>query len=118
MSEHDAYLADLSEAQRAALGFVRSAICAAAPEARECLSYGVPAFREGKGRGSVLLGYGAAQDHLALYTFDGATVAELGQALTGFATAKGTIRFSPEQPIPTVLLQRIVALRRRASGLG
>jgi Uncharacterized conserved protein len=117
MSDHDAYLAVLPEAQRAALGFVRSTVGALAPSSVECLSYGVPAFREGPGKGKVLLGYGAGQDHLALYFFDGATVAALGSMLEGFATAKGTIRFTPERPPSGALLQQIVDLRRRTLGL-
>jgi uncharacterized protein YdhG (YjbR/CyaY superfamily) len=39
------YLATLGEKQRAALEKLRKSIRAAAPNAQECISYGLPAFR-------------------------------------------------------------------------
>ena len=41
----DGYLAGLSPENRAALQKVRRAVHAAAPDAEECISYGMPAFR-------------------------------------------------------------------------
>jgi len=41
----DGYLAALNPQQRAALEKLRKAIRSAAPKAKECISYGVPAFR-------------------------------------------------------------------------
>lgn len=41
----DEYLAALSDDKRGALEKLRKTIRAAAPDAEECVSYGVPAFR-------------------------------------------------------------------------
>lgn len=41
----DEYLATVTKEQRAALEKVRQAIHKAAPNAEECINYGVPAFR-------------------------------------------------------------------------
>jgi uncharacterized protein YdhG (YjbR/CyaY superfamily) len=51
--------AALSPAKRAALEKLRPAIKAAAPNAEECISYQLPAFRFG---GRLLVWFGAAAD--------------------------------------------------------
>ena len=52
----DDYLAAVSPKKRAALEKLRKAIRAAAPEAEECISYQLPAFRLHR---KVLIAYGA-----------------------------------------------------------
>lgn len=46
-SKIDGYLATLAAPKRRALEQLRRAIKAAAPAAEECISYGIPSFREG-----------------------------------------------------------------------
>ena len=47
--EIDDYLAGLGEPQRSTLEALRSSILAVVPDAEQCISYGMPAFRvEGK----------------------------------------------------------------------
>src|SRR6266487_5626610 len=60
----DDYLAALSDGKRAALETLRRAIKAAAPEAEECISYQLPAFRL---NGKLLVAFGAAANHCAFY---------------------------------------------------
>ena len=60
----DGYLAALSAEKRAALEKLRQAIRAAAPQAEECISYGVPAFRL---NGKLLVALGAAANHCSFY---------------------------------------------------
>lgn len=108
---HDAYLATLPDDQRAALEGLRGQIKASAPEAREVFSYGVPAFRVGPGAGKVLLGYAAMKTHLGLYVFEGELVARFAKQLAGYSTAKGTIRFTPDAPLPAALVAEIVAAK-------
>ncbi len=100
----DAYLAALPADQRAALQRVRETIAAAAPEAVEAISYRMPAFRY---RGRPLMWYLAAKKHCSL--FPRAAVIEAHRAeLAGFAVATGTIRFTPDHPLPKDLLERLV----------
>jgi uncharacterized protein YdhG (YjbR/CyaY superfamily) len=113
---HDAYLAALPAAQRAALQELRAQIKAAAPDAREVFSYGIPAFRAGAGAGKVLVGYAAMKSHCGLYLFEGDLVARFADRLAGFSTAKGTIRFTPDLPLPAALVAEIVAARRTEIG--
>ena len=108
---HDAYLATLPGDQRAALEVLRGQIKAAAPQAREVFSYGVPAFRVGAGAGKVLLGYAAMKSHLGLYVFEGELVARFANKLEGFSIAKGTIRFTPDAPLPAALVAEVVAAK-------
>ncbi len=103
----DQYLDQLDAPQRAALERLRRTIRSVAPKAEECISYGVPAFRfQG-----MLLGFGAAASHCALYLMSATTVAAHQQALAGYDLSKGTIRFSPDKPLPTALVRRLVKAR-------
>lgn len=97
----DEYLARVPEPARSALEKVRQAIRAAAPEATEAISYGIPMFRH---RG-LLVGYGAAANHCALY---GTTLGSNRKDLKGYDTSKGTIRFPPDAPPPAALVKKIV----------
>ena len=104
----DAYLATASPRQQAALQALRSAIRAAAPRAEECISYGLPAFRlEGK----LLVAFGARPSHCAFYAMSSTVVAAHKDALAGYKTSTGTIRFQPDKPLPAALVRRLVAAR-------
>jgi uncharacterized protein YdhG (YjbR/CyaY superfamily) len=104
----DAYLASLSADQRDALQSLRAMIAAAAPEAEEGLSYGIPAFRY---RSRPLVTYLAAKSHLSFYPMSPQVVDDLRDELKDFSLAKGTIRFTPDHPIPSDLVRRIVRAR-------
>ena len=104
----DEYLAPLSEDQRAALETIRQAIRAAAPQAEECISYQIPAFRL---NGKVLVGFGAAAKHCAFYPMSSRTVSELGELLRKYDTSKGTIRFPSTKPLPASLIRKLVKAR-------
>jgi uncharacterized protein YdhG (YjbR/CyaY superfamily) len=107
----DAYLAALSADKRAALEKLRRDIRSAAPDAEECISYGLPAFRLNR---RMLVWFGAATRHCALYP--GGVVAALTRDLRGYDISKGTIRFSPEKPLPAALVRRLVRARIAARG--
>ena len=92
--------------QRRALEKLRKDIKAAAPKAEECISYGLPSFRL---NGKLLVSYGAAAKHCAFYP--GSTIQRLAKELKGYETSKGTIRFSPEKPLPSALVRKIVKAR-------
>jgi uncharacterized protein YdhG (YjbR/CyaY superfamily) len=104
----NAYLAELPPEQRAALGALRKTIAAAAPEAEEGLSYGVPAFRY---HGRPLVSYVAAKAHCSFFPMSPKVVNDHRAELTDFDLAKGTIRFAPDHPIPADVVQRIVRAR-------
>jgi uncharacterized protein YdhG (YjbR/CyaY superfamily) len=103
----DEYLARLPADQRAALHALRATIQRAAPNAEERLSYGICAFRDG----GMLVGFGATRTHCALYLMSGRTVADHASLLEGYDTSKGTIRFTPDAPLPASLVRRLVKAR-------
>lgn len=101
----DAMLAAMPEDQRTALQSLRETIAAAAPEAVEGLSYGVPAFRY---QGRPLVAYSAAKRHCSFFPMGPTMIEAHRDELVGFDTAKGTIRFTAANPIPPDLVTRIV----------
>jgi len=101
-----AYLAGLSQDKRDALEKLRKAIKTAAPKAKECISYDIPAFRLD---GKLLVAYGAAAKHCSFYP--GSVLEVLRDELREYDTSKGTIRFPAEKPLPSALVQKLVKLR-------
>lgn len=103
----DAYLAALPDDRREALQRLRALIAGIVPEATEGISYGMPAF---KLRGHPLVGYANATHHCALYGMS-AQLERFARRLTDFSTSKGTIRFTPEHPVPDDVVEDLVRFR-------
>lgn len=103
----EAYLDSLNDVQRAALERLRSQILAVAPDAVECISYGIPTF---KLHGKNLVHMGAAAKHCSFYPGAG-PIEAFADILSGYSTSKGTIRFDPTKPLPAALVKRIVQWR-------
>ncbi|WP_055046148.1 iron chaperone [Devosia sp. A16] len=101
------FLAGLPPEQRLALEHLRGVIIAAAPTAEEYVGYGIPAFRQD----GALVSFGAARRHCALYVQSPAVMAAHAEALSGFDTSKGTVRFRPDKPLPDELVARLVKAR-------
>jgi len=104
----DEYVAALSDDKRAALEKLRKAISAAAPRAVECISYQLPSFRLD---GRLLVAFGSAAHHYALYPMSAATVAAHAEELRDYETSKGTIRFQFDKPLPVALVKKLVKAR-------
>ena len=102
------YLSALPEAQEEALRSLRDTIRAAAPDAQETISSGVPAFRY---RDRYLVSFGAAKAHVSLFVMRGAALKMLEEELLGFDTSNTVIRFPPDKPLPTSLVEKIVKIR-------
>lgn len=113
-AEIDEFLSGQPPAARAALEHLRSTIARAAPEAVESIAYGVPAFRY---RGRPLVSFGATTSHLAFYVQSPMVLDAHRDELGGWATSKGTIRFSPQTPIPDDLVTRLVRARMAETDL-
>jgi uncharacterized protein YdhG (YjbR/CyaY superfamily) len=106
--EVSAYLAALPDDQRAALERLRAQIRAAAPDATETISYQMPAFKD---QGRFLVSYNAYKEHCSLYPGTGRMMELFGDELEPFFAGKGTLRFTPERPIPARLVKKIVRTR-------
>jgi len=104
----DEYLAAVSDEQRAALEKLRRTIKRAVPQAEECISYGLAAFRLD---GKPLVAFGATANHCAFYLMSGSTVDDHRQELQKYDTSKGTIRFPANKPLPATLVRKLVQAR-------
>ncbi len=104
----DDYLAALPERSRVVLEQVRVLIKAAAPDADEGISYGMPAFRL---RGRVLVYYAAFTDHWSLFPGSKAVIDTFREELGARITGPGTIRFAYDEPFPAGIVTAIVAAR-------
>lgn len=103
----DAYLAGVPPKFRSALETIRRTVRAVAPDAEEVISYKMPAFRYH----GVLLYYGAFRDHCSLFLGSVVTQRKFSEELKPFETGKGTLQFTPDHPIPSDLLRRMVRAR-------
>jgi uncharacterized protein YdhG (YjbR/CyaY superfamily) len=105
----DDYIAEFPPETRRALAEVRAAIRAEAPDAVETISYAIPTF-DLKGRHIVhFAGYAR---HVGFYpTASG--IAAFSAELAGYKSAKGSLQFPLDRPMPLDLVRRIVAFRVR-----
>jgi uncharacterized protein YdhG (YjbR/CyaY superfamily) len=104
----DAYLAALPDDSRFALEHLRGVIRSAAPQATEAISYQMPAFKQGE---RFLVSYAAFKDHCSLFPASYAVMEALASELRAYVSGKGTLRFTVEEPIPDMVVTRIVQLR-------
>jgi uncharacterized protein YdhG (YjbR/CyaY superfamily) len=68
----------------------------------------MPAFRY---RGRALVAYAAFKAHCSLFPMSAALIEAHHDELSAFATAKGTLHFTPENPLPRDLVELIVRER-------
>jgi len=107
----DGFLRALGPEKRAALEELRKTIHDTVPNAKECISYGVPAFRL---NGKFLVGLGAGADHCSFYP--GSVLDEFRDELKRYDTSRGTIRFQPKTPLPATLVKKLVRARIKKGG--
>jgi uncharacterized protein YdhG (YjbR/CyaY superfamily) len=104
----DEFLDKLSDDVRGALQQLRETIRRAAPEAEERVGYGVPAFYYKK---RPLVSYGAGKNHCAFYVQSPKVMEAHQEELAGYDTAKGTVRFHADAPLPADLVETLVKSR-------
>ena len=89
---------------------MRAAIRACAPGAVEDLRYGLPAFSYKR----ILVVYGAHSQHIGFYPTPSA-VSAFKKELSKYKTAKGSIQFPLNEPLPLPLVRKITEFRVRES---
>jgi uncharacterized protein YdhG (YjbR/CyaY superfamily) len=105
----DAYIAGFPPEVRAILERIRSTVRAAAPQAREAIRYGMPAFVSQ----GALIYFAAFKKHIGIFP-PVVGDARLIQAAAKYAGPKGNLRLPLDQPIPYPLIARIVKQRLKA----
>src|SRR4051794_38693046 len=91
------YIAAAPATHRPALKKLRSQMKKYYPKAIESISYGMPLL---KLDGHPLAGFRAAKNHIGMFVWSGTVISKLGTILKGYDTAKGTVRFAPDKPLP------------------
>ena len=104
----DSYLAGLDEPKRRTLDSLRKAILAVLPDAQECVSYGMPAF---KIQGTTVAGFAAFKNHLSYLPYSGSVLPRLATDLVGYEATKGSLHFPIDQPLPIEIVNKLVAAR-------
>ena len=102
----DEYIATFPEAIQKILQELRATIKAAAPEAEEKISYQIPTFAL-KGN---LVHFAAFKNHIGFYPTPGGIQA-FKKELSIYESAKGSVQFSIDKPLPLELIRRIVKFR-------
>ena len=105
-----AYIQATPEPVRGRLRAMRACIRAAAPGATETLKWGMPAFSYRR----ILVTYAAFKLHIGFYPTPSA-VRAFATSLSKFKTAKGSIQFPLDRPLPLSLIRKITAFRVRES---
>ena len=102
----DQYISEQAVEVQPLLNKIREVIHAAAPGATEKISWQMPAFWQGEN----LMFFAAFKKHLSIFPGGEATTV-FADKLTGYKTAKGTIQFPINKPMPYELIEEITRWR-------
>lgn len=106
--EIDQYLSALEEPKRSTLSQLRDTIVGIVPEAEQCISYGLPAF---KLRGQTIAGFGAFKNHLSYLPHSGSVIPRLAGETEGYSGTKSSLHFPIDRPLPKELVEKLLAER-------
>jgi uncharacterized protein YdhG (YjbR/CyaY superfamily) len=100
----DEYIARAPKEVQPRLQVLRRAIKAAAPQAEEAISYGMPYYRH-KGR---LVYFQLWKEHIGLYALGAPVLAAHKSELEGAIYGKGTVRLPLGEKLPVALIRELV----------
>jgi uncharacterized protein YdhG (YjbR/CyaY superfamily) len=103
----DGYITGFPDETQEILNIIRKTIKEAAPDAKEVISYRMPAF---KLNNRILVYFAAYNKHIGFYpTASG--IEAFREEITGYETSKGTVKFPINKDMPLELIRRIVKYR-------
>lgn len=103
----DEYIANFPEDIQILLEQIRATIIEKLPEAEQCISYGMPAF---KTLGKPLVYFAAFKNHIGFYATPTGHKA-FANELSTYKQGKGSVQFPLNQPIPFNLIAQIVEFK-------
>jgi uncharacterized protein YdhG (YjbR/CyaY superfamily) len=103
----DAYISTFPGEIKELLKQVRMTIRNAAPEAKESISYGMPAY---KLNGKPLIYFAGFKNHIGFYATPTGHK-EFAEELSKYKQGKGSVQFPIKEPIPLDLIRRITIFR-------
>jgi uncharacterized protein YdhG (YjbR/CyaY superfamily) len=102
----DEYIADFPENVAIILNKIRNCIQQSAPNAKETISYNMPAFKQKK----VLVYFAAFKNHIGFYALPSGNKA-FQEEISKYKIGKGSIQFPLNDEIPYKLIKKIVEFR-------
>lgn len=106
ITDIDTYISTFPTNIQETLEHLRQTLRDAAPEASETINYGIPTFT----LYGNLVHFAAYKNHIGFYPAPSGIV-NFKEQLLGYETAKGSIRFPIDQPLPFDLITQIVRFR-------
>jgi uncharacterized protein YdhG (YjbR/CyaY superfamily) len=103
----DEYIAAFPDDVQEVLRQVRATIRAAAPDAEEAISYGIPTFNLA---GTYLIYFAGFKKHVSVYPAS-VVNADFAEEMAIYGSGKGTAKFPLSKPIPHDLITRMVKFR-------
>lgn len=114
-ADHEAYIAEAPEDLRPLLIRLRAQLVQALPDAEEVIAYKMPGFRIGQ---SIIAGYAAFSKQCGLYLPPSAIASHAADiAAAGLKSTKTGVTFSPNQPIPDALVEKLALASRKDQNL-
>jgi uncharacterized protein YdhG (YjbR/CyaY superfamily) len=104
------YIAQAPKESRKKLREMQACLRKAAPGAQESIKWSVPAFSYKR----ILFTFAAFKHHIGFYPTPNAVKA-FKKELSQFKTAKGSIQFPYDKPLPVSLIKKIAAFRVKES---
>src|SRR5512140_1823597 len=104
----DDYLRTVPEDRRRSLEDLRAKIRSTVPEAEECISYRIPAFRV---HGAIVAGFHATRKGCSYFPFSGSTLKTVARYVRGYDQTKSALHFAPGERLPITLVRRMVEAR-------
>lgn len=106
MSPIDEYVQGFPAEVQDVLQEIRRVIKSVAPDAEEAMNYGIPTFK----LNGNLVHFAGFKKHIGFYPTPSGIEA-FKEEFTGYKSAKGSVQFPLDQPMPLDLIKRIVEFR-------
>ena len=108
MSEIDKHLRKFLPQQRETLQELRLTILSVVPNAKECLSYGMPAFSID---GKVVAGFDGFKNHCSYFPHSGSVLKQIQDIPDWCTVTKGTLKFPIGKKLPKSLVRKLIEVR-------
>jgi uncharacterized protein YdhG (YjbR/CyaY superfamily) len=103
----DEYIARFDSKTQVILNQIRVVICKNAPDAKESISYGMPAYKLNQ---KPLVYFAACKNHIGFYATPSGH-AEFAVELSKYKQGKGSVQFPLNESMPLNLIEKIVKFR-------
>ena len=102
----DDYIALQEDSIKPLLETIRKTIRETAPEAEECISYQMPAYKQN----GPLVFFAAYKNHIGFYP-TGSGIAAFQKEISNYKSSKGAVQFPLNHSIPTDLIREMVLFK-------